>query len=324
MRFSAQFYLLLFVNLSHGEESCLTVDRPDRFGAQYFAIMTAYAKAKLQGMRYCHSRIRSSSLKSSFPEVDNFIGFAPQNCTSCSVLEMRYLHHIENIGPDTLYSRDVLESLRERFFREKNKGLKENLCKYNASKTAVAVHIRRGDILQSSRHRMRVIPVSAYSRVIEDLRKLYKEPRFYIFSEGSLNGLEEISSTDVHFMLKNPSSSYSPYGPEGVRYTEEQSAFICITLADVIINSISSFSRSASMLSTGLTYSLVNRQTKMMGLPELKRWRKIPIQTFYVEPGAKGTRCENNGRCTSFPERQWKKMRKKQKRRRETKSGGNV
>jgi hypothetical protein len=68
--------------------------------------------------------------------------------------------------------------------------------------TSIGVHIRRGDISKKG-NANRWLELSEYREVMDAIRskKLYDNPQFYVFSEGSVNDFKELDGDDVTFII---------------------------------------------------------------------------------------------------------------------------
>ena len=68
---------------------------------------------------------------------------------------------------------------------------------YRPLKTNVAIHIRRGDITKNGRYRVRWVSDIVYLNVIWQLRRIYPDAKFHIFSDAKEIELSNFVSEDT-------------------------------------------------------------------------------------------------------------------------------
>jgi hypothetical protein len=142
---------------------------------------------------------------------------------------------------------DLIPMLQNKFYtalaREKDN------CIYDQRYCNIAIHVRRGDIIQKDSNKntqnlkMRYQNNQYYINVLKNaLSKLptAKEPRIFLFSQGKEEDFEDFNIF------------------ENIRFCLEMNAadsFLHFVYADILITSKSSFSYKAALLNCGLKYS---------------------------------------------------------------------
>lgn len=152
-------------------------------------------------------------------------------------------------------------------------------CRYPRNRTNVALHLRRGDVLKMHNQKHPAASAKDFARVLQksirkDLRnrtsffrsfpaksrsigidadavaitvgsspghpELRGAPLFHVFSEGPAKDFEALTKNALDIVLRNDE--------------DDLLSFYCLAVADVLVTSISSFSRIAGRLSTGPVY----------------------------------------------------------------------
>lgn len=136
----------------------------------------------------------------------------------------------------------VMEALREKFDKKHPPG-QETLI-YHPDEINIAVHIRRGDIMQGQvtgekQLTQRWLNNSYYIRVLEQLMPLLEMQKaaIYLFSQGKLEDFQEFEQFgNIHYCMTMPATD----------------SFLHMVRADILITSKSSFSYKPALLSDGV------------------------------------------------------------------------
>ena len=213
--------------------------RGDGFGAQYQNIIwdMCYAEKNNYEFEYTPFTRMSHNYNNDsdfFQKKDNFI-----NLKNNFLLSGR---EKEQLKPDVVYpvvngnikivsESKILKKIKSLFWEGKEKKFKEG---FN-----VAVHVRRPN-KNDNRLRGSDTPDKIYLRIIEIIREKYKNknPKFHIYSQGSIEKFKNYENNDTLFHLDE----------------ELEDTFLSLVSADVLVTSASSFSYTAAMLSDNEVY----------------------------------------------------------------------
>lgn len=114
---------------------------------------------------------------------------------------------------------------------------------YDTNKLNIAIHIRRGDVQSNNSNRERYTSNEFYLNTMALLREQYagKNIQFHIYSEGTqeeFNCFNEKQNTVLHLN------------------EDVKSTFIGLIMSDILVQSKSSFSYVAGLLSKGIVYHI--------------------------------------------------------------------
>ncbi len=152
--------------------------------------------------------------------------------------------------------------LRERFMRASAR--KKDVTFYDPALFNIAVHVRRGDIMDSEgkimeKYRQRWLSIDYYMTILDTLRELLKKEnvRIYIFSQGKRETFKEFDKYDnVVYCLDEP----------------EQETFGSLVKSDILIMGKSSFSYDAALLQGGIR---IYPDSFWGTCPESDRWVRL-------------------------------------------------
>ena len=266
-------------------EPCITVSgKTDGFGAQYSAFMSGYALSRYLNKEYCHLPITKSSIhwipitQANLLTGLEILGNKDEEglkCVERCKIQPHYHSEIESIGVNDVYTLQIRNELRSMY----NKGVekvdslviynnkKNNLhqknqkplligkakCKYgDLNGPHVAVHIRRGDVSNFNRNKIRYTSTHDFISIMEHVKTTILQtnhnssPLFHIFTEkGGINNTEKL-------LLFGSNQKMSRRRRILIRDTESMiRTFQCMVYADYLIMSQSAFSLSAAMLTQG-------------------------------------------------------------------------
>lgn len=244
------------INIS-GHEDCNYIKNShyaDGMGMQFFRRFSVWAYCKLYHKKYVH--LPFQELEHNYDSnpnfekiVDNFfnLGYnelSLEDVANENVCEYQCLRDYFDNGKVDLYN-EVLDEYKEKYFATEKPELK-----YNKSKTNVAVHVRRGDIIdRKHRFRRRGSPNEYYLNLMKQINKDYDNCKFYVFSQnkshkrgkqdksikGNTSAFKDFLETDMDVELILDDCPFSD--------------FHHITMSDVIIMSKSAFSYVPGLLS---------------------------------------------------------------------------
>lgn len=132
---------------------------------------------------------------------------------------------------------DIIPDLQEKFYRKH--AMDYPLTKYDKNITNIAIHIRRGDIVQRGEQKnpnltMRWLDNEYYIKVLtQALRSVDGEYRVYIFSQGEEDDFLQFTEIQNTVFCLN---------------MDERLTFLHFVFADILITSKSSFSYKAGLL----------------------------------------------------------------------------
>lgn len=244
------------INIS-GHKDCNFIKNShyaDGMGMQFFRRFSVWTYCKLYQKEYVHLPFQELEHNyDSNPDfekiVDNFfnLGYnelSLQDVANEKVCEYQCLRDYFDDGKVDLYN-EVLDEYKEKYFATEKPQLK-----YNKSKTNVAVHVRRGDIVdRKHRFRRRGSSNQYYLNLMKQINKDYDNCKFYIFSQnkshkrgkqdksikGNITAFSDFLETDMDVKLILDDCPFSD--------------FHHITMSDVIIMSKSAFSYVPGLLS---------------------------------------------------------------------------
>tara|TARA_B100001057_G_C22842645_1_gene947707 strand:- start:220 stop:1020 length:801 start_codon:yes stop_codon:yes gene_type:complete len=185
----------------------------DGFGVQYSAYMAAIAYCRFHNYTYRHTPMEFVSVslddptdKSSISSLEDFMGF--RSDTDDDVNRLVDINRVEKRFFEALHGQDecyftesVRDELRKMYYTQQ----KPKDCIYD-----IAIHIRRGDILDPSLHKTqetkeyaskRIIHINHYKELISCIKKENKNLTICIYSEGSIEDFLELQQDNVHFSL---------------------------------------------------------------------------------------------------------------------------
>lgn len=87
------------------------------------------------------------------------------------------------------------EKLRENYWYTRS--LWPIASKFDNNKINVAIHIRRGDVTEQGRYKVRWVADCVYQNVIDQVRVVYPNALFHIYSDGTQHDLRAFISNDV-------------------------------------------------------------------------------------------------------------------------------
>lgn len=153
----------------------------------------------------------------------------------------------------------VMQQLKEKFYSAPIRK-KEKLI-YEQGRYNVAIHIRRGDIVQNNANnanlQMRYLDNGYYYNALQTALKYVQDKdniHIYIFSQGNERDFTEFQQFEnVHFCLD----------------MDAQSSFLHMVYADVLITSRSSFSYKPALLNRGIKFCPVDF---WHGYPQTEDW----------------------------------------------------
>ena len=249
------------------------VEKNDGFGAQLKRRMSAIAFAMVHNKIYVH--LPFVELQHNYDKNPNYhnimesfanIGFEfPRRDTlkEAAVYEREDYCYYTDKNIDQYYNENVLSLFRKNYYSAP----KNTIAYFNKQFVNVAVHIRRGDALDSGQGGMWNCN-EHYLAVMDKIRKTNPRARFHIYSEGDPKQFMEFCSHDVEFHLN-----------EDIRET-----FHALVSADILITSQSTFSYTAALLSKGVIY-----YTKCWN-PKLAHWIEVETKRGpkprYKNPGS--------------------------------------
>lgn len=152
----------------------------------------------------------------------------------------------------------VIDDIKKKFFSAPAR--KNETLIYDAKNYNIAIHVRRGDIMNDTRNpnlQMRYIPNDYFRKVLEQVIQKIKTDKpmhIYLFSQGKLNDYIEFATFEnMHWCLE----------------MDAQDSFLHMVYSDCLITSKSSFSYKAALLNTGIK---VCPENFWHGYPSSKNW----------------------------------------------------
>lgn len=149
---------------------------------------------------------------------------------------------------DSFYNKDVLALFKINYYSTP----KNEIPYFDKGRVNVAVHIRRGDVLDMNLQGM-LNSDEHYLAAMKKIRKLYPSAKFFIYSEGKEEQFARFKLNDVELHLN-----------EDIKDT-----FHALVTADILVTSKSTFSYTAALLSDGVIFYTP------YGNPKLSHWIEL-------------------------------------------------
>ena len=294
--------------------------REDGFGAQFSARVQAWLLCRVGGFTYCHSPITlhpqattngleciyQDPARSSQEFLENSLGFGKGEITHQSIQDLPHFSlgeftdkygkltdfynspidkdlviteaffHQELIEASPTLITEALQDLRKKFkaFMDKN------TPPFEAQKTHIALHIRRGDQPPSSN--WRYIPNEYYINLLNEFRENYTNPHFHVFSEGTkhiipfgLNIFKAGARTDLPTIPSGEPLDFSWIESDDVTFhldTGLDFAFHCGMLCDVLVLGASSLFWPPALVNAGDVYYI-----RLYDLLMPPHWTALPF-----------------------------------------------
>ena len=228
-------------------------ERTDGFGAQLQTLIHMIYYSAIHNGEYIHTPIRTIEHNYTsdplyekqleelmctriFKQLDTFDGTGMREVLFITNKECRDLFET---NVDMAMSHISLVNYKSIFWENMNNA---TICSlYNKGQFHIALHIRRGDV-SPNYNEGRYTPNEYYLNKIEELSALYgdKEVLFHLYSEGDAIDFKCFQKENIILHLN-----------EDIRST-----FCGLVMSDVLVQSKSSFSYVAGLLSRGIVYSL--------------------------------------------------------------------
>jgi len=224
-------------------------ERVDGFGSQFQTLLHMIYYAAANNAEYIHIPIRimehnyanDPSYVESMEEFMCVWLFKKINEINSSMPTIRHISNEEcrnyfQQSVDTAMSHSSLSSYKSVFLETINKN------HYRSNKFNIALHIRRGDVQSTNSNRERYTSNEFYLEKMKYLSETYadKDIQFHIYSEGSVEEFECFQSENTVLHLN-----------EDVKMT-----FIGLITSNVLVQSKSSFSYVAGLLTKGIVYHI--------------------------------------------------------------------
>mmetsp|Transcript_47526 Transcript_47526/g.78747 ORF Transcript_47526/g.78747 Transcript_47526/m.78747 type:complete len:291 (-) Transcript_47526:481-1353(-) len=233
------------------QDDCVTqLPMKNGFGSQYVGLMSAMAWAGLHKKAFCNTAFQTVAHNQDVKICNTLTGFpAGRDCHHCYSEKEFFLKIQRELPTHRLleaYTPCLRKQLRESFDQGVEKlGLEPvNFDYSNRTVVNVAVHIRRGDIMNEFMNKGHdIIPNSAYRKAIAHVREILwknnQTANFQVFSEGSSKSFKNIveGHDDVQLQL---------LGDDGALET-----FVSMVKADILLMAPSSLSWAAAFLRIG-------------------------------------------------------------------------
>lgn len=222
--------------------------KKDGFGSQYQSIMSGIAYCYFMKYEYIHTPFKSiGKLKQEeIDELNNFIGIPSDQLDRKIKITQKMAKVVyREKNPDKYYNKKVLNKIRNYYY---------STNKPNIKNIDIAIHIRRGDILNSPLNvKLRYTDNTIYKKIINYLLLNYPNRKITIFSQGELSDFKNLSHKNIIFDL-NSSTIHT---------------FHSMVKANILVTAKSSFSYSAALLNKNKIYYLE------FWHPPLKKWINI-------------------------------------------------
>lgn len=205
-----------------------TVTRKDGFGAQYQAIMSGVAYARLMNYQYIHTPFRQIDHGVDVAAMNRFIGIPPSR-ERAEIRENGGSALVNSAETPDIYYTDEVRALLRSWYNSTEKPA--------VDPDQIAIHIRRGDAARQNLT-FRLTSNLFYQRLISDLRVLYPGLRIRIHSEGQPADFKELVADDVELALNE----------------DLQVTFHSLVKAKVLVTAKSSLSYAAALLSENTIY----------------------------------------------------------------------
>jgi len=203
--------------------------KTDGFGAQYQSIMSGIAICAFKKLTYVHTPFKQLEHTTEIDKLNKFIGLKP-GMTNNVVYSEPYSKEVhESCNPSIYYTNTVIKSIRDAYYSTE---------KPSISSVDIAIHIRRGDIVNNRNCINRYTSNSVYLHIINALKKIYPTYNISIFSEGTCDDFAELKQERVEFKLNED-------------ITETFHSLVC---AKVLVMAKSSFSYAAAILNENTIY----------------------------------------------------------------------
>jgi hypothetical protein len=224
-------------------------ERVDGFGSQFQTLLHMIYYAAANNAEYIHIPIRT--MEHNYSDDPLYVKSLEE------FMCIRLFKHIDEIDPhistirhisneecrhyfqqsvDTAMSHSSLSLYKSAFWRTITN------THYNPNKYNIALHIRRGDVQSTNSNRDRYTSNEVYLETMKYLLETYSDNdiQFHIYSEGSIHEFDCFQSENTVLHLN-----------EDVRTT-----FIGLITSQVLVQSKSSFSYVAGLLSNGTVYHI--------------------------------------------------------------------
>jgi hypothetical protein len=224
-------------------------ERVDGFGSQFQTLLHMIYYAAANNAEYIHIPIRvmehnyanDPSYVESLEEFMCVWLFKKINEINSSMPTIR---HISNEECRNYFQQDVDKAMSHSSLTAYKSVFLETINKnhYSSNKFIIALHIRRGDVQSTNSNRERYTSNEFYLEKMKYLSETYadKDIQFHIYSEGSPDEFNCFQSENTILHLN-----------EDVRTT-----FIGLITSQVLVQSKSSFSYVAGLLSNGTVYHI--------------------------------------------------------------------
>jgi hypothetical protein len=208
----------------------------DGFGANYQRVMSLIAYCNYNNFIYVHTPFTKLEHGADPNKMNIFIGInndklicdksLPTN--DDTILKVSYPKEVHySIRPSIYYTDKVVQIIRDYYF---------NSPKPVIESIDIAIHIRRGDVIQSNTKRYTENDI--YKRIIVSLKNKYPTYNILIFSEGKFEDFKDIGLENDHFRLN----------------TELEVTFHSLVCAKILVMAKSSFSYSSAILNKNIVY----------------------------------------------------------------------
>ena len=224
-------------------------ERVDGFGSQFQTLMHMIYYAAANNAEYIHIPIKTiehnyandPSYVESMEEIMCVWLFKKINEIDSPMPTIRHISNEEcrnyfQHSVDTAMTHSSLSSYKSVFLETINKN------HYSSNKFNIALHIRRGDVQSTNSNKERYTSNEFYLEKMKYLSETYadKDIQFHIYSEGSVEEFECFQSENTVLHLN-----------EDVKMT-----FIGLITSNVLVQSKSSFSYVAGLLTKGIVYHI--------------------------------------------------------------------
>mmetsp|Transcript_6964 Transcript_6964/g.10626 ORF Transcript_6964/g.10626 Transcript_6964/m.10626 type:complete len:362 (-) Transcript_6964:143-1228(-) len=238
-------------------KECVTLSqRKDGFGMRYLGVMSGVAWAAWTNRSYCHTPFESQSTHNEDIKVANkVIGFYKgKDCSKCAVGRNGIFKHAffeKQESIDVIFNECIRSQLREKF----DKGISalgiENPVGERKGYLNVAVHVRRGDIMDVEKETLygkrRYTSMEQTAEMMNAIREKFGDQKllFNVFSEGLAKEFSILTDghDDVQLHLLGINGMWTTY--------------FSFVHADILLMAKSSFSFTAAALRNGTKATLV-------------------------------------------------------------------
>lgn len=159
----------------------------DGFGAQYQAIMSGIALCKYKNYNYIHTPMKEIEHGADPIELNKFIGIPKHNNLKNQKIDKHEQYSREvhcSSNPDKYYTPEVLKIISDYYYSTPKPTIK--------NKNYIAIHIRRGDVSESS-YQERFVDNNYYLKLAKRMKKQYPNKEIKIFSQGKEEDFAELS-----------------------------------------------------------------------------------------------------------------------------------